>query len=139
MSRVCSESPPRSPQALGDALRDAREYTRELYSHLSESQQRFPVLDCVNPPRWELGHLAWFQEFWCRRYRPDDPTGAITPPRWVNADALWDSRTVPHATRWSLPLPPWQDVYGYLGATLEDTLAAVNASRAPTPDQAHRR
>ncbi|MGI8896097.1 MAG: DinB family protein, partial [Casimicrobiaceae bacterium] len=91
VSRVCSESPPRSPQALGDALRDAREYTRELYSHLSESQQRFPVLDCVNPPRWELGHLAWFQEFWCRRYRPDDPTGASTPSRWVNADALWDS------------------------------------------------
>ena len=129
-SRVCSESPPRSPQALSDALRDARQYTRTLYSHLTESQQLFPVLDCVNPPRWELGHLAWFQEFWCRRYRPDDPTGASTPPRWVNADALWDSRTVPHATRWSLPLPPWQDVYAYLDTTLEDTLAAVTASHA---------
>ncbi|MEJ7667374.1 MAG: selenoneine synthase SenA [Casimicrobiaceae bacterium] len=126
---ACREIPPRSPRALADALRGAREYTRDLYSHLTDSQQSFPVLDCVNPPRWELGHLAWFQEFWCRRYRPDDPTGAGTPPRWVNADALWDSRTVLHATRWSLPLPPWQDVYAYLDATLEDTLAAVNASR----------
>ncbi len=130
VSPVCNESPPRSPQALSHALRDARQYTRDLYAHLTETQQRFPMLDCVNPPRWELGHLAWFQEFWCRRYRPDDPTGANTPPRWANADALWDSRTVPHATRWSLPLPPWRDVQAYLDATLEDTFAALDASRA---------
>jgi len=122
--------PPRSPQALADAMRDARQYTCALYGHLTESQQRFPVLDRVNLPRWELGHLAWFQEFWCRRYQPDDPTGARTPPRCNNADALWNSATVPHATRWSLPLPPWQGIYAYLDATLEDTLAGIAASSA---------
>ena len=124
------ESPPRSAQALQNALLDARQYTRALYGHLTESQQCFSMLDCVNPPRWELGHLGWFQEFWCRRYRPDDPTGARTPSRWIGADALWDSGKVPHATRWSLPLPSWPDLYGFLDATLDDTLAAVSASRA---------
>ena len=130
---MSNESPPRSAQALADALRDARNYTRGLYDHLTEAQQRFPLLDCVNPPRWELGHLAWFQEFWCRRYRPDDPAGARTPSRCLNAEALWDSRTVPHATRWSLPLPSWPEVYAYLDATLADTLGAVN--RSPTGER----
>ena len=120
---------PRSAAALEAALRGARDYTLGLYAHLSESQQHFPQIAIVNPPRWELGHIGWFQEFWCRRYRPDDPAGVRTPSRIANADALWNSSTVPHATRWSLPLPAWPALHAYLDATLADTLETLAASR----------
>ncbi len=109
-------------------MRTARDYTLGLYAHLTEAQQRFPEIAIVNPPRWELGHIGWFQEFWCLRYRHDDPTGARTPSRIADADALWNSSTVPHATRWGLPLPDWAGIHAYLGTTLADTLEALAAS-----------
>jgi iron(II)-dependent oxidoreductase len=129
-SEATAASPaPRSAAALAAALRGARDYTLGLYAHLSESQQRFPQIAIVNPPSWELGHIGWFQEFWCRRYRPEDPAGVRTPSRIANADALWNSSTVPHATRWDLPLPAWPALHGYLDATLADTLEILAASR----------
>ncbi len=125
--------PPRTADAIAAALVGAREYTLALYAHLNEEQQRFPRLAEVNPPRWEIGHVGWFQEFWCCRYRPDDPCGARTPPRIADADRWWDSRRVPHDVRWDLPLPDWAAVRAYLAATLDDVLA-----RLPRADAAGR-
>src|SRR5262249_49344705 len=51
----------------------------------------------ARPPLWEVGHLAWFQEKWLLR-RGGRPS--LRP----DADALYDSAAVPHATRWDLPL-----------------------------------
>jgi gamma-glutamyl hercynylcysteine S-oxide synthase len=120
---------PRSAAALAAALVDAREYTRRTYAHLATAQQQFPRIPIVNPPRWEIGHIGWFQEFWCRRYRKDDPEGARTPSRLADADAWWNSSRVPHATRWSLPLPDWAGIHAYLDATLADTLDALATTR----------
>jgi iron(II)-dependent oxidoreductase len=61
-----------------------------------------PKLAIVNPPLWELGHLAWFQEFWCLRHREGAAPGDSILP---GSDALFDSAKVAHATRWHLPLP----------------------------------
>jgi len=123
-------------QALAAALRDARERTLRLYAHLTPGQRRFPPLDVVNPPDWELGHVGWFQEYWCRRWRRDDPAGAHTPSRLPRADAWFDSRHVPHDTRWDLPLPEWDEVLGYLAATLDDTLARLPAMHEEDLDRA---
>ena len=120
---------PRSAAALAAALVDAREYTRRTYAHLSTAQQQFPRIPIVNPPRWEIGHIGWFQEFWCRRCGKDDPEGARTPSRLADADAWWNSSRVPHATRWSLPLPDWAGIHAYLDATLADTLDALATTR----------
>ena len=120
---------PRSAQAIAGALVDARNYTQQMYAHLTDAEAQFPQWPTVNPPRWEVGHIGWFQEFWCRRYATDDPHGSRTPPHIPDADAWWDSSRVPHATRWSLPLPPWEGIHAYLGATLADTLDALAASR----------
>lgn len=119
---------PRSAPALAQALVDAREYTRRLYAHLTAGQCLFPRIALVNPPRWELGHIGWFQEYWCRRYRRDAPAAPL-PSRLRDADAWWDSSRVAHATRWDLPLPDWNGIHAYLDATLADTLAALAASR----------
>jgi len=100
-----------------------------MYAHLSDADQQFPQWPTVNPPRWEVGHIGWFQEFWCRRYATDDPQGSRRPSRIRDADAWWDSSRVPHATRWSLPLPSWDGLHAYLAATLADTLDALAPSR----------
>jgi iron(II)-dependent oxidoreductase len=120
---------PRTAAELADALRDARQYTQSTYAHLSEADLAFPRLAIVNPPRWEIGHIGWFQEFWCRRYTPGDPRGTRVESRIPAADSWWNSSEVPHATRWSLPLPGWNDLHSYLDATLRDTLDALARSR----------
>lgn len=120
----------RSPRALADALVEARQYTLAAYAHLDAEQQRFPRLPVVNLPRWEIGHIGWFQEFWCRRHAADDRDGRRTPSHLAGADALWNSRDVPHAARWSLPLPAWPAIHDYLAHTLDDTLADL-ARRDP--------
>ena len=51
------------------------------------------------------------------------------PSRIADADRWWNSSEVPHATRWSLPLPGWNDLHAYLDATLGDTLDALAQSR----------
>src|SRR5437773_1347862 len=53
-----------STEWLAEAVRDARERTFEIVADLSDEQLMGPRLSIVNPLRWEIGHLAWFQEFW---------------------------------------------------------------------------
>jgi iron(II)-dependent oxidoreductase len=73
----------------------------------------------VNPPLWELGHVAWFQEFWClRRRAPDSVSDSILR----GADALYDSAKVAHDTRWDLPLPDLKATLSYQAAVLERVL-----------------
>lgn len=111
-------------EALAHALRDARARTLALYGHLDLARVQFPFIPIVNPPLWELGHVAWFQEHWCLRYSRDSKgaaRGSILP----HADALFDSSAVPHATRWHLDLPSPAGTHAYLARTLELTLEAL--------------
>ena len=84
-----------------------------------------PFLPIVNPLPWELGHVAWFQEFWALR-RGDDRA----PARLKQADALFNSSLVPHDTRWDLPLPPLTRLRTYLVDVFEatDTLLASSGA-----------
>jgi iron(II)-dependent oxidoreductase len=116
---------------LAHALRDARSRTLGLYAHLDLAVLRVPRLAIVNPPVWELAHIAWFQERWCLRYSPR--TLSLEKPSLLGgADALFDSSAVPHDTRWSLPYPPLAELLDYMKRTLEATLAALE--RTP-PEQ----
>lgn len=73
------------------------------------------MLAIVNPPRWEVGHVGWFQEFWCLRQKG---AASILP----NADALYNSATVAHDSRWGLPLPSFADTIAYRDRVLERIL-----------------
>src|SRR5262245_39950348 len=84
---------------LARLLRDARARTLGLVADLSDEQFRIPYLSIINPWLWELGHIAWFQEWWCLR------TLRGEVPLMAGGDALYDSARVPHRTRWALPLP----------------------------------
>jgi len=111
---------------LDAALRDARARTLELVRDLDDVQWMGPRLAIVNPIRWEIGHVAWFQERWALRHA----RGA--PPILANGDALYDSARVHHDTRWDLPLPSRAETLGYMEEVLERTCAALGTP----PDEA---
>ena len=105
---------------LQRTLLDARARTLMLAGDLTGPQLLGPRLKIVNPPLWELGHLAWFQERWCLRVQEEGD--ALHPSILQNADGLYDSSTVVHETRWNLPLPSFEATLGYLAAVLERVL-----------------
>jgi iron(II)-dependent oxidoreductase len=69
------------------------------------------------PAAVEIGHVSWFQEFWCLRQLPGAAPADFDPegPR----DALYDSSAVAHDTRWDLPLPDLKATRAYGDAVLE--------------------
>jgi len=104
---------------LSAMLDAARTRTLALVNGLAGEQWLGPRLEIVNPPLWEVGHLGWFQEYWCLRRRRD---GAVSASLLPGADALYDSAKVPHHTRWDLPLPDVAATLRYLA----DVRAAVD-------------
>src|SRR5436189_3342442 len=87
------------PLPLADWVSDARDRTLELVADLTDEQMLGPLLPIVNPLWWEIGHVAWFQEYWALRRSRHRPSIC------AHADALYDSAHVPHDDRWELPLP----------------------------------
>jgi iron(II)-dependent oxidoreductase len=106
--------------SLCEDLVDARARTLELALDLDDAQWMGPALATVNPLRWELGHVAWFQEHWAVCHRL-----GLMPLR-VDGDALYDSARVAHDTRWNLALPDRAGTLQYLEQTLERTLASIH-------------
>src|ERR1700752_3772965 len=105
---------------LATRLRAARKHTQRLVDDLAGERELGPKLAIVNPPRWEVGHVGWFQEFWCLRGGSED-RASILP----NADALYNSATVPHGSRWTLPLPSFADTLAYRDAVLVRVMEGV--------------
>src|SRR5919197_6702229 len=96
-----------------EALQDARRHTLDLIADLDDAQMIGPRLDIVNPLRWEIGHVAWFQEYWVlRRLRRLEPILS-------QGDALYDSARIAHDTRWDLPLPSKAETMDYMRRVLD--------------------
>ena len=98
---------------------EARRRTLAIVEELSDEQLRVPYMEIINPPLWELGHVAWFQEKWMLRCG-----GAA--PLYPEADSLYDSDNVPHKTRWDLPLPSRARTLQYLEDVLSKTLEVTD-------------
>jgi iron(II)-dependent oxidoreductase len=97
-------------------LTAAREHFVQVTAGLDGERLLGPKLAIVNPPLWEIGHVGWFQEHWCLR------EGRHGEKLLPNADALYDSSSVAHDTRWDLPLPSLARTRHYLAEVLERTL-----------------
>jgi gamma-glutamyl hercynylcysteine S-oxide synthase len=88
-----------------------------------------PYTDELNPPLWELGHVAWFQEYWIGRNKQRDlgihcdANHVRMPSVLVDADDWYNSSIVSHTTRWQLPLLEPEACKDYLAKTLQQTLA----------------
>lgn len=133
------------PETVRDALLAARRRTLRLADDFRAALGPAPHLSYaaeLNPPLWELGHIAWFQEWWIAR-NPQRAlgmrasAGAARPaPLLAQADAWYDSSRVPHRDRWSLPLPDAATTLDYLERTLAGTLELLDALPASADDDA---
>jgi iron(II)-dependent oxidoreductase len=101
---------------LAGELAASRERLTRMTAGLGGARLLGPKLAIVNPPLWELGHVAWFQEYWCLRRKGQD---LVADSIMKGADALYDSARVAHDTRWSLPLPGLEATLSYQAATLD--------------------
>ena len=98
-------------------LHEARARLLELIADLDDQQMIGPRLAIVNPLRWEIAHVAHFQEFWLLRHlRSHEP---IQPAPNLDSDKLYDSARVHHDTRWDLPLPSKQVTIDYTQRILD--------------------
>jgi gamma-glutamyl hercynylcysteine S-oxide synthase len=117
MELICStqtmKTDDRSIQLLQN-LHEARQRTLQLVEDLDDEQMIGPRLAIVNPLRWEIGHVAWFQEYWVLRHL------CGRAPLLPGGDALYDSAKVDHDTRWDLSLPQKSDTIVYTIRVLED-------------------
>jgi len=126
-------------EILAAALADSRARTLALFdayvAALGDSLS-IAYSPQLNPPRWEVGHIGWFQDYWIARNRQRargigcDPDHERPIGRLAQADALYDSSKVAHTARWHLDLPELAATRAYLAEVLAETLALL----ATTPE-----
>lgn len=107
--RPVSPSPELLAAWLDEAVTACIEDVLALPSHVLIG----PALAIVNPPLWELGHVGWFLERFCLRRALGER--ALRS----DADALWDSITIPHDSRRDLPLPALEETADYVRAVAD--------------------
>lgn len=110
---------------LSSWAQEARRRTLELYADLSDRAMAVPYMRIINPPVWELGHVAWFQEHWVLRHALGQQ------PIHANGDALWNSAIIAHADRWTAALPSRAATLEYLELVGDRVRAALE--REPDP------
>ncbi len=124
---------------LARALKDARDYTLTLFDCFATAgfdvPARVPPLPIVNPPLWELGHLAWFAEwFILREAASSAPAAARRASLLTRGDDWFDSGRVPHSARWTLELPSTGALKTYCREVLDRVLDKL--ARLVNPDDA---
>ena len=107
---------------------ETRKRTLDLVADLSDEQMIGPLLPIVNPPLWEIGHVAWFQERWVLRHLH------IQKPIIEGGDALYNSADVTHESRWELKLPSREKTLEYMALVLDRVSDAVS-SKDPSEEE----
>lgn len=103
-----------NPNDIIQQAQDAHERTLVLIDDLNSEQLMGPLLATINPLRWEIGHAAYFYEYWVLRQHLKQQ------PIREDSDALYDSITIDHDDRWDLPLPSMQETLTYMRVVLEN-------------------
>lgn len=109
------------PHGLRSDLRESRDLTLELVADLDAEGWLGPCLPIVNPPLWEVGHVAWFTERWVLREACG--RAALFP----DLDETWNSAVLAHDDRWRTALPDAATTTEYLArvhALVDEVLAA---------------
>jgi iron(II)-dependent oxidoreductase len=110
-------------------MREFRARLLGLVTDLDDQQLIGPRLAIVNPPLWEIGHVAWTQEFWAlRQLRKQKPI-------LENGDRLYNSTDVAHDTRWELLLPSREDTLRYMSEVLERCIEPIESLSELSPNE----
>ena len=79
-----------------------------LVDNLSDAQRDIPYHPGINHPVWEMGHSAFFYEWFILKERDGRKTFA------PQLDDVWDSFQLDHRDRWSPELfPGYKDTRAY--------------------------
>ena len=111
-------------------VNEVRGRTLDLVADLSDEQMIGPLLAIVNPLLWEIGHVAWFQEWWVLRHLRKQK------PIFEGGDTLYNSAEAAHDTRWELRLPSREKTLDYMRLVLNrvnDTMS----SKDPSEEEAY--
>jgi iron(II)-dependent oxidoreductase len=122
-----------APNELARALQDAREHTLALFDCFAvaglDDPANVPMLPIVNPPLWELGHIAWFAEWYIlREAESSAPTAARRPSLLMRGDEWFDSNRIPHRARWALDFPPKGALKTYCREVLDRVLDKLSGN-----------
>src|SRR5262245_4899336 len=110
-------------------MREFRARTVALVADLNNEQLIGPRLAIVNPPLWEIGHIAWFQEFWILRHLRKQQAIMKT------GDQLYNSTDVAHDSRWELLLPSLDNTREYMDNILERCIEYIDRAAELTPEE----
>jgi len=113
---------------LIEIMRSARQRTLELLEGLSDEQLVGPKLRILNPTIWEIGHVAWFYEYFILRREYGHQ------PMLDRGDTLYDSIAVAHDSRWDLPVYPLDEMKDYMARVLDTLTARLDAGQASERD-----
>ena len=124
-------------KALAAALLQTRQRTLGLMRawQAAVADLSVPLSPQMNPPLWEWGHIAWFQEWWTVRNRQRhqgtrsaSSGNGFTASLLPHADALYNSSEVAHNSRWSLALPDFEHTQRYLADVMAQSLAQLQVA-----------
>ena len=87
-------------QQIAAELDEVDRRSRALLEDLSDEQLAVPYERGINPPIWELGHAAFFYEYFLLR----ELGGSA--PRMPGYDEVWDSFEIMHKHRWTPGVVP---------------------------------
>ena len=110
-------------------MREFRSRLLSLVADLDDEQMIGPRISIVNPPLWEIGHVAWTQEFWVLRHMRNEK------PLLENGDRLYNSTDVAHDTRWELLLPTRASTLAYMNEVLERCVARIDNAKELSADE----
>ena len=108
---------------LKDCLIESNELTRQILMNLKPGQELVPILEVVNPPHWEFGHLTWFHEFWTHRKGQ-----ASNPSLLDRSDYLFNSSDVAHSDRWTIEMPSIERLLQYNHEVFQKTLQLLEGA-----------
>ncbi len=109
-----------NPATIAKQAQEAHDRTLILLEGLTAEQMMGPLLPTVNPLHWEIGHAAYFYEYWLLRQHLQQP------PIRSDADSLYDSINIAHDDRWDLPLPSLPETHAYMQTVLENIKACLS-------------
>src|SRR5215510_14657217 len=110
-------------------MREFRARTLDLVLDLDDDQLIGPTLAIVNPPLWEIGHIAWFAEYWILRHVRKKASIL------ENGDQLYNSTDVAHDTRWDLVLPPLENTRRYMDEVLDRSIEHIDGTSELTSEE----
>ena len=104
------------------------ERTRRLIDNLGDDSLEVPYHRGINPPIWELGHCAFFYEYFLLRELDK------CAPQMPGYDDIWDSFEIDHRERWRKDVvPDKQAAFDYYNRIIDTTRERI-VNQPMTPE-----